>query len=65
MGPKGVNYAANTAQVEKQMQMTLNFLDERIKYYDYMLKGNMEAQQVLAARVDNLISEGVITRERV
>lgn len=65
LGPKGVHYAANTAKVEKQMQMTLNFLDERIEYYDYMLKGNTKAQKVLAERVDDLIAEGVITRERI
>ncbi len=65
LGPEGVHYAANTAKVEKQMQMTLNFLNERIEYYDYILKRNTKAQKVLTGRVDDLIAEGVITRERI
>ena len=65
LGPKGVNYAANTAKVEKKMKSALNFLSERIEYYDYMLKGTPKAQEVLAGRVDELIAEGVITRERI
>ncbi|MBO4708019.1 MAG: hypothetical protein J5594_05655 [Elusimicrobiaceae bacterium] len=65
VGPQSVNYAANTAKIQEKVKIALNFLEERIDFYDHMLKGNVRAQEVLAGRVDQLIAEGVITRERI
>ena len=63
LGPEGVHYAANTAKVEKNMNKALKFLGERLEYYDYMQVA--KAQKQLTMRIDDLITEGVITRERV
>ena len=65
LGPKGVNYAANTAKVEKDIMSIFDFLDKHIEYCDHMLKGTVKGQEVLTEGIDKLIAEGVIKREHV